>query len=307
MRTSRISSSASLSLRYRTSGPCLNLLLFHTQPYLSAPGPSSFNLSESFNSYSIFSFILNFGGRCTASSLIQTSGSRDFIIVLSSSVSSSIAFFPPSLVVTSWMNTTSGASSAMVSATNGKRPTSAGVSGAEAWLELFLPPECLPVLMIFQRDAFLFFCVPVSLWRAFRSPSSLGGFIHNFPCTTPVLEKSARFQVITLSPALRSLWMRSSLRAFCAHFIARRLHSGMMSRSLPGPFPGPRTLIARGREEMRAYRGNGRAHAADRPTRPTRRRRTREGYRGRTQPSVSERSDSHLQRRRGHVGYAALL
>lgn len=132
-------------------------------------------------------------------------------------------------------------------------------------------------------------------------------FIHNFPCTTPVLEKSARFQVITLSSALRSLWMRSLLRAYCVHFISRRLHSGMMSRFFSGPFPGPRTLIARGREEMRAYRENGRAHAADRPTRPTRRRRTREGYRGRTQSSVSERSDSHLQRRREHAGYAALL
>ena len=162
-----------------------------------------------------------------------------------------------------------------------------------------------------ERRLFILLCTSIALarisvplcWRIVPQLSLHDAFVGK------VGEISSR----TLSSALRSLWMRSPLSAYCVslpsfvHFISRRLHSGMMSRSLPGPFPGPRTLTARGREELRERIGAGRAHAADRPTRPTRRRRTREGYRGRTQPSVSERSDSHLQRRREHAGYAALL
>lgn len=141
----------------------------------------------------------------------------------------------------------------MVSATNGKRPTSAGVSGAEAWLELFLPPECLPVLMIFQRDAFLFFCVPVSLWRAFRSPSSLGGFYPQLSlydaCVGKVGEIPSHHLEFGVAEPLDEITLTRILCALYFPTIAFRYDVTFFLWSFPRP-PNPHCARTRGDESV---------------------------------------------------------
>ena len=90
---------------------------------------------------------------------VETQGCLSSIMLLSSSVSSLTALSPPGPGFTSWMNTTSGASREIVSATNVNR----------------------------------------------LEPFASSCFDHNLCCTTPPVEKSARFQVMTLSSARCSL------------------------------------------------------------------------------------------------------